>query len=214
MADQRSGRQMVFSSSKYDVISSRNTKDTRVVANKSSSTPTNENSPATSSPMPKRLRRSCSTEKDEDAPLQLDKLIPIKQLQIPSVVREGQRYSVGSRAKAAICNGLLKDLGIGSAENIIDRNKIVRQSQKHNEVVRKTYEQNAIAFTNKSQSFGLFFDGKKDDTKIFVLNEETSRNHLPKTREEHYTLVIQPNNKWTSDRYFKLHLGQASKGWN
>lgn len=41
---------------------------------------------------------------------------------------------------------------------------------------------------------GVFFYGKKDKTNVSVRNEETTNYHLRSKTEEHYAIVLQPNN--------------------
>ncbi|GBO14918.1 hypothetical protein AVEN_187168-1 [Araneus ventricosus] len=71
--------------------------------------------------------------------------------------------------------------------HVVDRNKIGRQRKKL---------QNALADSTKltvswSPLTGLYFDGRKDNTKVLIKKD---KKYYPKTtKEEHYTLVNEPN---------------------
>ncbi|GBM76035.1 hypothetical protein AVEN_53909-1 [Araneus ventricosus] len=104
-------------------------------------------------------------------------------LNFPTLARECDRYGISVRASASIASAVLQDIGIvheGETSHLVDRNKIRRQSKKH---------QNAVAESSKctvSRSLltGLYFDEGKDKTKVLIKKDTK---YYPKTtKEEHY----------------------------
>ncbi|GBM85931.1 hypothetical protein AVEN_97551-1 [Araneus ventricosus] len=96
---------------------------------------------------------------------------------------EYDRYGISDRAAASFASAVLQDIGIvheGEASHVVDRNKIRRQRKRL---------QNAVAESTKltvpwSLLTRLYFDGRKDNTKLLIKKD---------TKEEHYTLVNEPN---------------------
>lgn len=183
--DQRNSRQMILlPSNQHENIS---------VSQYSSQIP----SPVLS-PNPKRKKNNETAlrkpiERLKPSTLQTESILT-KHVNLSNVVRERQRYNISTRATATILNAFVKDLDIPNKDNIIDRNKIIRQTSKYNTLCEKTHMNNIIDSLNQKPYFGLFFDGKKDKTSVFLRNENTSQNHLRSKIEEHYSLVLQPDN--------------------
>lgn len=102
---------------------------------------------------------------------------------LSNVVRERQRYNISTRATASLLNAFLNDINMASEENIIDRNKIIRETTKFNSSCEQTHQQKITDGGEKC--IGLFFDGKKDKTNVVVQNSSTMRNHPRKQEENH-----------------------------
>lgn len=119
-----------------------------------------------------------------------------KHIPLTNLSRECQRYNVSHRAAASISNALLKDLGVSSGNNMIDRNQIQRNITKFNKNVTETHLINIRETIKRSACVGLFFDGKKDKTKTYQLNKRTMRKHPRTVTENHYSIVFQPNNMY------------------
>ncbi|GBN48733.1 hypothetical protein AVEN_173701-1 [Araneus ventricosus] len=111
-------------------------------------------------------------------------------LDFPTLARECDRYGISDRAAASTASAVLQYIGIvheGETSHVVDSNKIRRQRKKL---------RNAVAETTKltvswSLLTGLYFNGRKDNIKKLI-NKYTK--YYPKTtKEEHYTLVNEPN---------------------
>ncbi|GBO37664.1 hypothetical protein AVEN_229196-1 [Araneus ventricosus] len=113
-------------------------------------------------------------------------------LDFPTLSRECDRCGISDRAAASFAGAVLQDIGIvheGETARVVDRNKIRRQLEKL---------QNAVAESTKlavSRSLltGSYFDRRKVNTKV-VIKKDTK--YCPKattTKEEHYTIVNEPN---------------------
>lgn len=78
--------------------------------------------------------------------------------------------------------------------DIIDRNQIHRNVSKFKKNIAQTHIAEIRDVIKTSPCIGLYFDGKKDRTKTHELNERTMRKHPRMKIEDHYSLVLQPNN--------------------
>ncbi|GBL74784.1 hypothetical protein AVEN_243641-1 [Araneus ventricosus] len=86
-------------------------------------------------------------------------------LDFPTLARECDRYGIADRAAASIASAVLQNIGIvheGETSHVVDHNKIRRQRKKL---------QNSVAESTKltmprSLLTGLYFDGRKDKTKV------------------------------------------------
>lgn len=116
-----------------------------------------------------------------------------KKFKLTNFVREAQRFQISKRAAATVLNAFVKDLGIINKENIVDRHKIGRQMKKQNKAIEQCHKNQIIQFLNQTSCFGLYFDGKRDQTNVYVRNDHTNRNHLRKKTEEHISLVLEPS---------------------
>ncbi|GBL94648.1 hypothetical protein AVEN_83967-1 [Araneus ventricosus] len=113
------------------------------------------------------------------------------------------RYGISDRAAASIASAVLQDIGIvheGETSDVVDRNKIRIQSKRlQNEVTKSTK-----LTVYRSLLTGLYFDGRKDNTKVLI---EKDTKYYPKTtKEEHYILVHEPNSVYIG------HLTAAAGG--
>ena len=107
---------------------------------------------------------------------------------LPRFAEECDRWNLSDRAAGAIASALLTDLGLitpGDSKMIIDPSKVRREREK----VRHKL-QNEI----KPKFSGLYFDGRRDDTKTSI---EIDGKHYPRTqKEEHYVLISEPDNHY------------------
>lgn len=151
----------------------------------------------TDSPISKR-RDTKETVQPSRRPFTPLALSPIKTKYIPltNVARECQRFGVSHVASASLLNAFMVDTKRASANNMIDRNQIQRNISKFNNECAKTHLDKIQKYVNESTCIGLFFDGKKDKTNNFELNEETLQKHPRIQTEEHYSIVLQPNNMY------------------
>ncbi|GBO01018.1 hypothetical protein AVEN_195294-1, partial [Araneus ventricosus] len=108
----------------------------------------------------------------------------------PNLAIKCDRYGISDRAAASFAGAVLQDIEIvheGEASHVVDHNKFRRQRKKF---------QNAVAESTKltvswSLLTGLYFDGTKDNIKVLIKKDTK---YYPKTtKEEHYTLVNEPN---------------------
>lgn len=123
-------------------------------------------------------------------------IVVTKRKNLSNIARESQRCGVSFADTATICNALLNDLGLGTADNMLDKSQIYRNV--------KTYNRNAVdeqllnihKSISELECCGLYFDGKKDKTKTIEINSDTSKQHQRIHLEEHYALLFQPNNQY------------------
>lgn len=120
--------------------------------------------------------------------------ITTKRKQLNNVAREIQRCGVSLRNAATLFNALFKDLGLANEQNLMDKSQIKRNVKRFNEYVTNEHTQNIRKAVNDSVCCGLYFDGKKDNTKSLMINNETSNMHPRTHSEEHYSMVFQPHN--------------------
>lgn len=113
--------------------------------------------------------------------------------QLNNVALVADRYKVSDRVVATLFNAGLKDLGIASPENAIDRSKVKYARNRVRKSVSKTHMDELKEFIIEQKCCALFFDGKKDFTKKIIQNEETKRFHPRTVGETHYTVVVEPN---------------------
>lgn len=155
-----------------------------------------------SAPQPKKKRKTADQQIMEQMPIEHQPqqenltLITTRKTQYRNVVREKERHSLSSAVVSSIINAYNKDIGVASRNNIVDRNVINRQTKKHNAISEREYMSKLFENVNESSFFGLFYDGKKDKTKVLVENEETHNNHLRQQTQDHYTIVLEPFKKY------------------
>lgn len=117
-----------------------------------------------------------------------------KYKKLTNVSREMIRCGVSLSNAATLFNALLKDLGVANEENLMDRSQLQRNVKNFRKYIVSEHNDNVRKAINETVCCGLYFDGKKDKTKTFIVNNDTSKLH-PRTRnEEHYTMVFQPHN--------------------
>lgn len=117
-----------------------------------------------------------------------------KYKKLKNVSREMIRCGVSLSNAATLFNALLKDLGLANEQNLIDRNQLQRNKSNFRKYIANEHNDNIRKAINDSDCCGIYFDGKKDNTKTFVINPETSKPHPRTSNEEHYTMVLQPHN--------------------
>ncbi|KAI6658222.1 hypothetical protein LOD99_15491 [Oopsacas minuta] len=99
------------------------------------------------------------------------------------------RYQISDRAGAAIATPVLQDYGIITPEDtqIIDRNKLCRSRFS----VRKELTNEAHETINDISA--IYFDGRKDQTRVLVEREDE---HLHQdTANEEHTVLSEPRNQ-------------------
>lgn len=203
LADQRDKRQMVL------LPKARMKKNTHLVENTS-------NKSASTSPQPRRKResnndtvRKSRDRDDNNTKAENIPLIISKRVTLSNVVREAQRHNISSRKTADIVNAFVKDVGLQDSLNIIDRNKIIRETSKQTVLCEKEHLINIKESLKHKQCFGVYFDGKKDITNVFEHNADTAQNHLRTQKEDHHAIVLQPN-----DLYYTHVTTEIGKGKN
>ncbi|GBM65182.1 hypothetical protein AVEN_130581-1 [Araneus ventricosus] len=101
------------------------------------------------------------------------------------------------------CQRFLQDIGTvheGETSHVVDRNKIRRQRKKlQNAVVDSTK-----LTVSRPLLTGLYFDGRKDNTKVLI--KKDTKYYAKTTKEEHYTLVNEPNSAYIG------HVTAATEG--
>lgn len=185
LIDQRNERRMFLGSIDVDATCQAESREKRKHNSKNDS------------PMPKR--KTVQQTSDNDSPVQRSRSstavsVNTKRIPLTHVSREIQRFGISLSGAATLCNALLIDLGIGDAENMLDRIQIHRNVAKFNKQIATTHTQKIQQFVNESKCVGLYFDGKKDKSKTFELNNETLQRHPRVETEDHYSIVLQPNN--------------------
>ncbi|KAI6655352.1 hypothetical protein LOD99_2187 [Oopsacas minuta] len=101
------------------------------------------------------------------------------------------RYQISDRA---IANAVLQDYGIITQEEdsqIIDRNKLRRSRFS----VRKELANEAHETINDISA--IYFDGRKDQTRVLVERED-GHLHQDTANEEHYTVLSEPGNQYVA----------------
>jgi len=107
---------------------------------------------------------------------------------LTNLARECDRQGVLDRAAAALASAVLQDVGIvhdGDSSIVIDRSKIRRERVK----VRRRLQVSSVKHVS-----GLYFDGRKDKTRVQVKKGKKSYPHI--LTEEHVTLVSEPNSQY------------------
>ncbi|GBN06017.1 hypothetical protein AVEN_84364-1 [Araneus ventricosus] len=99
---------------------------------------------------------------------------------------ECDRYGVSDRTATSFASAVLQGTGIaheGEASHVVYRNKIRRQRKRLLNAVAKSTK----LTVSWSLLTGLYFDGRKDNTKVLIRKDTR---YYPKTmKEEHKTLV-------------------------
>lgn len=189
LSDQRNERRMFLGSIDIDATRKSESKERRKQNSK------------TDSPVPKRKAFQQTNDNDSRALRSSSSttvLVKTKHIQLTNVARESQRFGISLSGTATVCNALLTDLRIGNAENMFDRSQIQRNVAKFNKQITMTHVQKIQKFVDEATCIGLYFDGKKDKSKTFELNNETQQQHPRVVTEDHYSIVLQPNNVYYS----------------
>jgi len=107
-------------------------------------------------------------------------------VQLGATALNSDRFGVSDRATAIIASSVLQDFGIitdTDTSSVIDKSKIRREKS----LVRRSLIKQ---FTPPKESWGIFFDGRKDETfSVENLNDKRFRRTI---KEEHYSLVQEP----------------------
>lgn len=106
------------------------------------------------------------------------------------------RYNLSDEAVAAICTGLLTDMGIvtkNDRSQVIDRMKVHRAR-----VNARTMELSQQELTNIN---AIFFDGRKDRTKVYANGRHST------ISEEHISLVEEPGSYFIG--HYPVETGDA-----
>ena len=108
------------------------------------------------------------------------------------------RFGTSDGATAAIANGFLHDLieaghlDPSMSYLAMDRSKV----QRGKTTVIETAREKGYQEVKNSNTKGVFFDGRKDKTKVLQYNHITKRYHLKITKENHITVTSEPDGKY------------------
>lgn len=113
-------------------------------------------------------------------------------IKVPKFSLACDRYGVSDRAAASLASSLLLDLQTEknvkedeTSQLILTRNKIRRERRtSRNELINEAKE-------SFPDFYGLYFDGRKDETK-YMEKSANGKNHPRVRQEEHITLVQEP----------------------
>ena len=143
---------------------------------------------------------------DPDFSLALKKKSSQNRIKLDNLARESLRGGVSVRKTAQLATALLIDLKLVSKEEahlIVDHHKVQRARDKVMEELRDEAEKDV----EESELMCIFFDGRKDKTKVIVEDEEGDE--FARTQfEEHYTLT-DPHKYLT---HFTPDEGSGAKG--
>lgn len=112
-------------------------------------------------------------------------------LKLPSLAQACDRTGVSDRSAAIIVNAALTDMGILTKEDpskIVDRSKIRRERTKARSDLKRKDNETSFPL------YGLYFDGRKDQTIIQVKDE--NRFSRKTITEEHIVLVSEPGSMY------------------
>ena len=108
------------------------------------------------------------------------------------------RYGVSSTATAAICSGIFSDqirgkvLSPDSEYLAVDKNKIARardRIMKESQIKDEERNQEEIIT-------GIFADGRKDKTKVLLLDGTTGRYHQRTVKQENISVTCEPDGRY------------------
>ena len=109
------------------------------------------------------------------------------------------RFGVSQRATAGLISGVLQDLVEGGhlSKDMIDyltcdSSKVFRAKA---DLMKSAKIAEEVRISEEGLE-GIFFDGKRDKTKIMARNEETGKFHPSVITEDHYTLTQEPQGKY------------------
>ena len=131
-------------------------------------------------------------------------------MSLENFISECDRYHISDRAASALATGLLRDVGIVTAEDkskVVDRSKIRRERKKRQKQTKKKRKEQA---QNRLQCLG--FDGKKDKkTRVIV---ERNVGGVMKERQgiatvDHYTFVEEPGGSFLD--FISVEPGNATR---
>ena len=134
----------------------------------------------------------------EDEEFELLKKTPNKKnnmTKIPNIALASVRYGVEDRPTAAIVTATLQDYGIITEEDcsqVVDPSKIRRWKTK----VMVEHQCSGEIENQEDKVMCLFFDGRRDSTKMMLFNEETGKFYQSKSMEEHYSITVEPDGRY------------------
>ena len=109
-----------------------------------------------------------------------------------------ERTGISSRSAAILTNAVLEDVGMiepnidNIPNDVTDRMKIIRQRKR----TRDEYCTAAKSAIEGSDTLGIYYDGKKEDTLMQVMKGATKTRK--KVVEEHVTIVLEPDSRYRS----------------
>ena len=116
-------------------------------------------------------------------------------MKLPTLARAVQRNFIADRAAAELATSAILDfvayhkLKIPESSFIIDKSKIRREV---NKLIRNAKK---LGFSEK-EKWGLYFDGKRDNTIVNKKDEKSKTYHIRSENQEHITLVKEPVSKF------------------
>lgn len=118
--------------------------------------------------------------------------LPQKKKKLKNVANVLNARNVSYRLGTLICNAYSKDLNSRSESDIISPSFMCAEKQRARKKATEYHTQKLKQFIDSVSVFGLFFDGKKDDTFILVEDDETNHLHQRNSKQDHYTILFQP----------------------
>ena len=117
-------------------------------------------------------------------------MTPIPELALASI-----RHGVEDRPAAAIATATLRDYGIiteTDLSQVIDASK-VRRAKQH---CMLESQDRATLQNQEEEIICLFFDGRRDRTKVMLFNEQTGKFYQSVKTEEHYSVTKEPSGQY------------------
>ena len=127
-------------------------------------------------------------------------------MKLPTLARSVQRNYISDRAAADLATSAIFDfvahfkLDIPESSFIIDKSKIRREVDK---LIKKATN---VGFSD-NEIWGLYFDGKRDNTIVNNKDEKSNTYHIRKENQEHITIVKEPTSKFIT--YVTAEAGDA-----
>lgn len=119
------------------------------------------------------------------------------------------RFGISDRSGASIVNGFIKDLrnqrNGAIAVEPVDRNKIRRTRTNTRKMITDSHLNGLHNIVNNVDSYGVYYDGKQNQSHTAVLNTATGNTHARLVAEDHYTILIEPGN------HFYTHVTPKGK---
>ena len=119
-------------------------------------------------------------------------------MQIKHTSSASVRFGISDRATAAIASGFLLDLieaghlPPSMSYLALDRSKVSRGK----EAVTRVAKQRGDEDKDSKAITAVFFDGRKDKTKVLELNSDTKRYHQKTIIENHISLTLEPDGQY------------------
>ena len=119
-------------------------------------------------------------------------------MQIRHTSSASVRFGISDGATAAIASGFLRDLieaghlPPSMSYLALDRSKVSRGK----EAVTRVAKEKGDEDTDSKTITAVFFDGRKDKTKVLELNSETNRYHQKTIIENHISLTLESDGQY------------------